>query len=144
MKTISPVQLKYNKRKWYITDAEWINLWKLASKIATVLRWKNKVDFTYNLDNGDYVIVTNCNKFKVTWTKMFDKIYYRHTGFIWGLKKISLENILKKKPAKALELAVNGMLPKNKLRASIISRLKLFNGTQHSFNAQKPVKLEIK
>ena len=144
MKTITPVQLKSNERKWYIIDADGLTLWKLATKIATVLKWKNKVDFIPHLDNWDYVIVTNCDKFKVTWSKMSDKMYYRHTGFLWGLKEISLENMLNKKPTKALELAVNGMLPKNKLRSSMISRLKLFTGSEHSFNAQKPTQLEIK
>lgn len=90
------------------------------------------------MDNGDYVVVINSDKFAVTGKKMQDKMYHRHTGFLGGLKSISLENLLKKKPNKALEFAVSGMLPKNKLRAPMLARLKLFTGTEHTFTAQKP------
>ena len=138
MKTITPSQLKGDERKWYIIDAEWETLGRLATKIATVLKGKNKVSFIPHLDNGDYVIVTNCDKFKVTWKKLTDKMYYRHTGYLGGLKEISLEDLLVKKPTKALEFAVNGMLPKNKLRKEMLSRLKLFTWAEHTFVAQKP------
>ncbi len=138
MKTITPSQLKGDERKWYIIDAKGQTLGRLATQIATILKGKNKVDYIPHLDNGDYVVVTNCDKFKVTWNKMSDKIYYRHTGYLGGLKEISLENLLAKKPTKALELAVNGMLPKNKLRKGMLSRLKLFIWDEHSFVAQKP------
>ena len=138
MKTITPSQLKGDERKWYVIDATDITLGKLATQIATILKGKNKVSFAPHLDNGDYVVVTNCDKFKVTWKKMTDKLYYRHTGYLGGLKEISLEDLLIKKPTKALELAVNGMLPKNKLRSGMISRLKLFTWDEHSFVAQKP------
>ena len=138
MKTITPSQLKGDERKWYIIDAKGQTLGRLATQIATILKGKNKVDYIPHLDNGDYVVVTNCDKFKVTWNKMSDKIYYRHTGYLGGLKEISLENLLAKKPTKALKLAVNGMLPKNKLRKGMLSRLKLFIWDEHSFVAQKP------
>lgn len=138
MKTITPSQLKGDERKWYIIDAKGQTLGRLATQIATILKGKNKVDYIPHLDNGDYVVVTNCDKFKVTWNKMSDKIYYRHTGYLGGLKEISLENLLAKKPTKALELAVNGMLPKNKLRKGMLSRLKIFTWDEHSFVAQKP------
>ncbi|MCD5385075.1 50S ribosomal protein L13 [Candidatus Gracilibacteria bacterium] len=138
MKTITPSQLKGDERKWYIIDAKGQTLGRLATQIATILKGKNKVDYIPHLDNGDYVVVTNCDKFKVTGNKMSDKIYYRHTGYLGGLKEISLENLLAKKPTKALELAVNGMLPKNKLRKGMLSRLKIFTGDEHSFVAQKP------
>lgn len=138
MKTITPIQLKGNERKWYVIDANWETLGRLATRIAVILKWKNKASFVPHLDNWDYVIVTNCNKFKVTWKKLTDKIYYRHTGYLGGLKEISLENLLEKKPTKALEIAVNGMLPKNKLRKWMLSRLKLFTWDEHTYVAQKP------
>ena len=138
MKTITPTQLKGDERKWYIIDAKGQTLGRLATQIATILKGKNKVSFIPHLDNGDYVVVTNCDKFKVTWKKLTDKIYYRHTGYLGGLKEISLEDLLVKKPTKALELAVKGMLPKNKLRSTMLSRLKLFTWDEHSYVAQKP------
>jgi large subunit ribosomal protein L13 len=126
MKTITPTQLKGDERKWYIVDATDKTLGRLATEIAVILKGKNKASFVPHLDNGDYVIVTNCDKFKVTGKKMTDKMYYRHTGYLGGLKEISLENLLNKKPVKALEFAVSGMLPKNKLRKGMLARLKLF------------------
>jgi len=138
MKTFTPTQLAETDRKWYVIDAKGQTLGRLATKIAVVLKWKNKVDFVPHLDNGDNVIVLNATQFKVTGNKLTDKKYYRHSGFLWGLKEISLEDLLKKKPTKALEFAVSGMLPKNKLRASMISRLRLFEGQEHTFPAQKP------
>ena len=138
MKTITPTQITWGDRKWYMIDAKGQTLWRLATRIAVILKWKNKVDFVPHLDNGDNVVVINCDKFKVTWKKMSDKMYYRHTGFLWGLKEISLENLLEKKPQKALEFAVSGMLPKNKLRPAMISRLKLFTWEEHTYVAQKP------
>ena len=138
MKTITPTQLKGDERKWFIIDAKGETLGRLATRIATILKGKNKVSFVPHLDNGDYVVVTNCDKFKVTWKKLTDKTYYRHTGYLWGLKEISLEDLLEKKPLKALEFAVNGMLPKNKLRSGMLSRLKLFTWDEHTFVAQKP------
>lgn len=138
MKTITPSQIKWSDRKWYVVDAEGQTLGRLATQLAVILKGKNKVDFVPHLDNGDYVVVINCDKFKVSGKKMTDKMYYRHTGFLWGLKEITLEKLLVKKPAKPLELAVSGMLPKNKLRAGMLSRLKLFTGAEHTFTAQQP------
>ena len=138
MKTFTPAQIKSGDRKWYTVDAKWQTLWRLAAQVAMILKWKNKASFVPHLDNGDYVVVTNCDKFKVTWKKMTDKMYYTHTGYLGGLKEISLENLLAKKPHKALELAVSGMLPKNKLRSDMISRLKLFTWDEHTYVAQKP------
>ncbi len=143
MKTIMPKQIKGNDRKWYIVDAKGQTLGRLATKIAVILKGKNKVDYAPHVDNGDYVIVINADKFKVTGKKMSDKIYYRHTGYLWGLKKISLEDLLAKKPLKAIEFAVSWMLPKNKLRKSMISRLKLFTGSEHTFAAQKPEVIKL-
>ena len=138
MKTLVPSQLQWSDRKWYLIDAEGETLWRIATKIATYLKGKNKVDFTPHMDNGDYVVVINSDKFIVTGKKMENKIYHRHTGFLGWLKSIKLENLLKKKPNKPLEFAVSGMLPKNKLRAPMLARLKLFTGTEHTFTAQKP------
>lgn len=138
MKTITPTQLKGNERKWYTIDATGMTLGRLATQLAVILKGKNKPSFSPHMDNGDYVVVTNCDKFSVTGNKMTDKTYYRHTGYLGGLKEISLEDLLEKKPTRALELAVSGMLPKNKLRKGMLARLKLFTGDEHSFTAQKP------
>lgn len=138
MKTITPTQLKGDQRTWYIIDAKGETLGRLATKIAVILKGKNKASFSPHLDNGDYVIVTNCDKFNVTGKKLTDKMYYRHTGYLGGLKEISLENLLDKKPLKALEFAISGMLPKNKLKKGMLSRLKLFTWDEHTFVAQKP------
>jgi len=143
MKTIMPKQIDATSRKWYIVDAKGQTLWKIATKLAVILKGKHKVDFAPHVDNGDYVIVINADKFKVTGKKMSDKIYYRHTGYLWGLKEITLEKLLSKKPTRALELAVKGMLPKNKLRKSMLSRLKLFSGTEHKYNAQQPEEIKL-
>ena len=143
MKTIMPKQIKGNERKWYIVDAEWQTLGRLATSLAVILKWKNKVDYAPHVDNGDYVIVLNAWKFKVTGKKLDDKIYYRHSGYLWGLKEISLWDLLEKKPLKAMELAVSGMLPKNKLRKQMISRLKLFEWSEHTFTAQKPETIKL-
>ncbi|NVP18092.1 50S ribosomal protein L13 [Candidatus Gracilibacteria bacterium] len=138
MKTITPTQLTGAERKWYVIDAQDQTLGRLATKIAVILKGKNKASFAPHIDNGDYVIVTNCDKFAVTGKKLTDKMYYRHSGYLGGLKEISLEDLLEKKPTKALELAVSGMLPKNKLRKEMLSRLKLFTGVEHTYVAQKP------
>lgn len=138
MKTITPTQAKGEDRKWYVIDAKGQTLGRIATKIAVILKGKNKVTYAPHLDNGDYVIVLNADKFKATGAKMTDKMYYRHTGYLGGLKEISMEKLLVKKPNKPLELAVSGMLPKNKLRKSMISRLKLFTWEEHTFVAQKP------
>lgn len=138
MKTFTPTQIKGGDRKWHIIDAKGETLGRLATKIAVVLKGKNKVSIVPHLDNGDYVIVTNCDKFKVTGKKLTDKMYYKHTGYLGGLKEISLENLLSKKATRPLEFAVSGMLPKNKLRKGMISRLKLFTGDEHTFTAQQP------
>lgn len=138
MKTLMPKQLWNNERAWYVIDAKGQTLWRLATQIATILKWKNKVSFAPHVDNWDYVIVINSEKISVTWNKLEDKIYYRHTGFMWGLKKISLGKLMIKKPTEALKKAVSGMLPKNKLRSNMLARLKLVVWQEHSYKAQKP------
>ncbi len=143
MKTITPKQCTPAERKWYVVDAEGQTLGRLATKLAVMLNGKNKVDFASHVDNGDYVVVINADKFVVTWKKMTDKMYHRHTGYLGGLKSTSLEDMLKKKPTKALELAISGMLPKNKLRKNMLSRLKLFSGTEHKYEAQQPETVQL-
>jgi len=143
MKTIMPKQIKGNERKWYVIDAKGQTLGRLATKLAVILKGKNKVDFAPHVDNWDYVIVLNADKFAVTGKKLTDKLYYRHTGYLGGLKETPLEDMLVKKPLRALELAVSGMLPKNKLRKDMISRLKWFTGTEHTFGAQKPTTIQL-
>lgn len=143
MKTIATKQISEKERTWYIVDAKDKNLGRLSTKIATILRWKEKVDFASHLDNWDYVIVLNSWKFSVTWNKLNDKMYYTHSWYLWGIKKSNLSDLLEKKPTKALELAVYGMLPKNKLRYSMLSRLKLVEWEEHKFSAQKPKELKI-
>lgn len=138
MKTFTPSQISWGDRKWYIIDAKWQTLGRIATRISVLLKWKNRVDFVPYIDNWANVIVLNSDKFKVTWKKMEDKIYYRHTGYLWGLKETPLWELLKKKPTRPLELAISGMLPKNKLRSQMINRLKLFTWDEHSYVAQKP------
>ena len=143
MKTITPSQIKGPDRKWYIIDAKGQTLWRLATSVARLLKWKNKIDFISHFDNGDYVVITNCNKFVVTWKKMENKMYHKHTWYLWGLKSTPLEDLLIKKPSKPLEFAISGMLPKNKLRKWMLSRLKLFTGDEHTFLAQKPEEIKL-
>jgi len=138
-----PKQIKGNDRKWYIIDAEGQTLGRMSTQIAMLLKGKNKPDFAPHVDNGDYVIVINADKFKVTGNKLEDKMYYRHTGYLGWLKEISLWNLLEKKPFQPIEKAVSGMLPKNKLRPEMISRLKLFSWAEHTFVAQKPEVIKL-
>ena len=143
MKTISPKQVKGNERKWYVIDAKGLTLGRLATKISVILMGKNKASYVPFLDNWDYVIVLNCDKVAVTGKKMTDKTYYSHSGYLWGLKEIDLKDLLAKKPEKVLETAVSGMLPKNKLRAPMMKRLRIFAGSEHTHQAQKVEKYEI-
>lgn len=138
MKTIMPKQIQWNARKWYIVDASNQTLWRLATQVAVILKWKNKVSFAPHVDNGDYVIVINADKIAVTGKKLTDKIYYKHTGYLGHLRETSLGEMLNKKPLKVLEFAVRWMLPKNKLRANMLSRLKLVTGSEHKYAAQQP------
>ena len=138
-----PKQLATSDKNWYIIDATGLTLWRLATRLAVILKGKHKVDYAPHVDNGDYIIVTNADKFRVTWKKLTDKMYYTHSGYLGGLKEIALEDMLVKKPSKALQLAVSGMLPKNKLRANMLQRLKLVEWTDHKFAAQTPTSITI-
>lgn len=143
MKTIMPKQLQNNERKWYVIDATGLTLGRLSTEVAKLLKGKEKVDYAPHLDNGDYVVVLNAEKFAVSGKKMEDKIYYRHTGYLGGLKETPLGKILVKKPTEPMKKAVSGMLPKNKLRAGMLARLKLFTGSEHTFAAQQPVEIKL-
>ncbi len=143
MKTIMPKQLKNEDRKWYLVDATWLTLWRLSTKIANLISGKTKVTFSPHLDNWDYVVVVNADKISVTGNKLENKVYYSHTGFMWGLKEITLEKLLVKKPTEALKKSVNGMLPKNKLRKLMMARLKLVQGAEHTYGAQQPQKIDL-
>lgn len=137
MKTYVPKQGEI-ERRWYVVDASGKTLGRLASDIARVLRGKHKPMFTPNADTGDFVIVTNAAKIAVTGAKMTDKMYYRHSGYPGGLRESNLETILKRDPERAVEEAVKGMLPHNKLGAAMLSKLKVYPGPAHPHEAQQP------
>ncbi len=130
------------KREWYLIDASTMPLGKLAVVIADKLMGKSKVTFTPHIDNGDYVVVINAKNLVVTGEKMTDKKYYRHSGFPGGIKELKLEEVIEKDPAYAIKEAVKGMLPKNKLAADRLSRLRVFNGTEHDHTAQTPKEIK--
>jgi len=130
-------------RKWYIVDATNKVLGRLASKIAVVLTGKHKPQYTPHVDCGDYVVIINADKFRVTGTKMKDKMYYSHSFYPGGLKSINLETMLKKHPERVVYHAVSGMLPKNKLRARRLKRLKIYTASNHPHTAQSPQKIEL-
>lgn len=132
------------ERKWYVVDAEGCTLGRLASEVAKVLRGKNKPEFTPHVDTGDYVIVVNAEKVKVTGKKMDQKIYYHHSGWIGGMKTATLKEKLAKKPEEVMYLAVKGMLPKGPLGRSMIKKLHIYAGAEHPHAAQQPKVLEIK
>ena len=131
------------ERKWYVVDAEGKNLGRLASEIAKVLRGKNKPIYTSFVDTGDYVIVINADKIAVTGKKLDQKKYYHHTGYIGGLKEITLKRLLETKPEAVITHAVKGMLPKNTLGRNMIKKLHVYAGPEHNHAAQKPEVLEI-
>ena len=126
------------ERKWYVVDAEGCTLGRLASGVASVLRGKNKPQFTPHVDTGDYVIVVNADKIKVTGKKMDQKIYYNHSDYVGGMKETTLKEMMAKKPEKVVELAVKGMLPKGPLGREMYTKLFVYAGSEHKHAAQKP------
>ena len=126
------------ERKWYVVDAEGCTLGRLASGVASVLRGKNKPQFTPHVDTGDYVIIVNADKVKVTGKKMDQKIYYHHSDYVGGMKETTLKEMMAKKPEKVSELAVKGMLPKGPLGRSMFTKLHVYAGPEHEQAAQKP------
>lgn len=125
-------------RKWYVVDATDMTLGRLASEVAKVLRGKNKAIFTPHIDTGDYVIVINAEKVKVTGKKLDQKVYHRHSEYVGGMKETTLREMLAKKPEKVVELAVKGMLPKGPLGNQMYTKLYVYAGPEHKHAAQKP------
>lgn len=126
------------ERKWYVVDADGCTLGRLASGVASVLRGKNKPQFTPHVDTGDYVIIVNADKIKVTGKKLNQKIYYNHSDYVGGMRETTLKEMLAKKPERVIELAVKGMLPKGPLGRSMYSKLFVYAGPEHKHEAQKP------
>lgn len=130
-------------RAWWVVDAKGQTLGRLATRIATILRGKDKPIFAPNIDVGDYVIVVNCDQIRVTGKKLDDKIYYRHSGYPSGLKQITLRRQLEKHPDRVIQAAVKGMLPKNSLGRKMIKKLKIYVGESHPHGSQNPKPLEL-
>ena len=126
------------ERKWYVVDATGYTLGRLSSEIAKVLRGKNKPTFTPHMDCGDYVIIVNADKVKVTGKKLDQKIYYNHSEYVGGMRETTLREMMAKKPEKVVELAVKGMLPKGTLGRSMFDKLHVYAGPDHQQAAQKP------
>ncbi len=143
MKTFMP-SAKNIERKWYVVDATDLTLGRLASQVAAILRGKNKPEYTPFLDMGDYVIIVNASKVKLTGKKLEQKVYRTHTGQPGGLKETVYKDLMQKKPELAVKVAVKGMLPKNTLGREMFKKLKVYAGPEHGHQAQKPEELIIK
>ena len=130
-------------RNWYLVDAQNKTLGRLSTEIASRLRGKHKPIYTPHVDTGDYIVVVNASKIRVTGKKMTNKVYYKHTGYIGNLKSENLETMLEKYPEKVLMKSVRGMLPKNKLGRAMIKKLRVFAGPEHTHIAQQPEPLEL-
>lgn len=142
MKTYS-AKAETVQRDWYVVDAADKILGRLASDIATRLRGKHKPEYTPHVDTGDYIVVVNCEKVRVTGNKASGKIYYHHTGYPGGIKDISFEKLIEKAPERVLQKAVKGMLPKGPLGREMFKKLKVYAGTEHPHAAQQPQELNI-
>lgn len=142
MKTFSPTP-ETIQREWFLVDANGQVLGRLASHIAQRLRGKHKPEFAPHMDNGDFIVVVNCDKIRVTGKKMRDKQYHSHSGWVGGLKSVSLETKMASKPEEVLRLAVRGMLPKNRLGRAMLKKLKIFAGAEHPHAAQAPKPLSF-
>ncbi len=142
MKTFSakPAEVR---RDWYLVDADGKTLGRLATEIAHRLRGKHKAEYTPHVDTGDYIVVVNAEKIRVTGKKAANKMYHHHTGFIGSLKSISFEKLIAKAPERVIETAVKGMLPKNPLGRAMFRKLKVFAGAEHTHAAQQPKPLDI-
>ena len=137
------VNTKDVERKWYIFDAEGKTLGRFATEIANILRGKNKPSFSPSHDNGDFVIIINADKFNLTGNKLEDKKYHRHSGYLGGLTTESAKEVLGKKPTKIVTEAITGMIPRTRMRKEILSKLKVYAGSEHPHEAQKPINLEL-
>lgn len=131
------------KREWFVIDAEGETLGRLATLVASRLRGKHKPEYTPHVDTGDYIVVINAEKVRVTGNKAKGKIYYSHTEYVGGLKQISFEKLIEKAPERVIELAVKGMLPKGPLGREMFRKLKVYAGTEHKHTAQQPQLLEL-
>ncbi len=142
MKTFSakPAEVR---RDWYVVDATGKTLGRLSTEIARRLRGKHKPEFTPHVDTGDYIVVVNADKIRVTGNKLKDKMYHRHTGYIGNLKSISLDKLLDEAPERALQYAVKGMLPRGPLGRKMFGKLRVYAGPEHNHAAQQPIKLEV-
>ena len=132
------------ERKWYVIDATDVTLGRLASKVATILRGKHKATYTPHIDCGDYVIITNCNKIKLTGNKLDNKIYYSHSRYVGGLRKRTAREMIERYPVEMVEKAVKGMLPNGRLGRAMYKKLFVYEGETHPHMAQKPEVLEVK
>lgn len=142
MKTFSAKSAEV-RRDWFVVDATGKTLGRLSTEIAHRLRGKHKPEYTPHIDTGDYIVVVNAEKVRVTGNKMQDKMYHHHTGYIGNLKSISLEKLLDKAPERVIESAVKGMLPKGPLGRQMFAKLKVYAGPSHSHAAQQPIPLEV-
>lgn len=131
------------ERKWYLVDASDKTLGRLATKVADILRGKHKPSFTPHIDTGDFVIIINAEKIKLTGKKWDQKKYYRHSGYPGGIKETTYKDLVKKKPELIIEKAVKGMIPHNKLGRQVIKKLKVYAGSEHPHQAQQPEELEL-
>jgi large subunit ribosomal protein L13 len=131
------------RRDWYVVDASGQTLGRLASELARRLRGKHKPVYTPHVDTGDYIVVVNAEKVRVTGRKLKDKTYYRHTGYVGNMKAESLEKLLQRQPERVIELAVKGMLPRNPLGRKMLKKLKVVKGPEHPHKAQQPMTLEL-
>ncbi|WP_349258503.1 50S ribosomal protein L13 [Aggregatilinea sp.] len=142
MKTYTPTPEDI-QREWYVVDAKDKTLGRLATEVARILRGKHKPIFAPHMDTGDYVIIINCEKIRVTGDKLDSKVYYRHSGYPGGIKSVTLRQQLDKFPDRVLHEAVRGMLPKNKLGRAMIKKLKIYSGDKHPHQAQQPKVLDL-
>ncbi|MCH8298939.1 MAG: 50S ribosomal protein L13 [Candidatus Marinimicrobia bacterium] len=142
MGTYSPT-INDLKHDWFVVDADNKILGRLASKVSHLLMGKHKPDFAYHMDNGDFIIIINADKIKVTGNKAESKIYYRHTGYPGGIKSTNLKSMMTSNPERVIEIAVKGMLPKNKLGRKLFTKLKVYAGPEHPHQAQQPKILDL-
>jgi large subunit ribosomal protein L13 len=131
------------QRDWYVIDAEGLTLGRLATQIADALRGKRKPEYTPHCDTGDFVVVVNAAKIKVTGNKLNDKVYYRHSGYPGGLRSRTLGEMLERRPEEVIRMAVKGMLPRNRLARRQLQKLKVYAGAEHPHEAQKPAPMEV-
>jgi len=131
------------RRDWYVVDATGKTLGRLSSEIARRLRGKHKPEYTPHVDTGDYIVVVNAEKIRVTGNKLKDKMYYRYTGYVGNLRSMPLEKLLEEAPERVLQYAVKGMLPRNSLGRKMLSKLRVFAGPNHKHEAQQPLPLDI-